>query len=343
MTDRPATTRRAPWWASITATLVVVLAAAGTAACQSDSDATEGASTEQPPPASIVPIAEDPQPALPATVTSADGREVTVESVDRIVSVWGSLTEIALALGFADEIVGRDVASHFEGVEDVPLVTRAHDVSAEGVLSLDPTLVLAQTDTGPPEAIDQIRRAGVPVVLVEEPTGLHDMPGRIRTVAAALGVPEGGEALVERTEAELDAAIADVPDDEPLDVAFLYMRGSAGVYLIGGDGSGADSMIEAVGARDAGSVLGLSTFTPITSESLVAAAPDAILMLTSSLASVGGIDGLLEIPGISQTPAGQNRRIITVDDQLLYSYGPRSGEAVAALAAALYGSTNEGS
>ena len=108
------------------------------------------------------------------------------------------------------------------------------------------------------------------------------------------------------------------------------MRGQAGVYLIAGPGSGADSMIEAAGGIDAGTAIGLDhPFTPFTSESLVEAAPDVILMTTTGLESVGGIDGLLDIPGIAQTPAGEQRRIVTVEDGLLYSFGPRTPDALA--------------
>ena len=107
------------------------------------------------------------------------------------------------------------------------------------------------------------------------------------------------------------------------------MRGQAGVYLIAGPGSGADEMIEAAGGEDAGTAIGLDRpFTPITSEALTEAAPDVILMTTTGLDSVGGIDGLVEIPGIAQTPAGRDRRVVTVEDGLLYSFGGRTARAL---------------
>lgn len=111
-------------------------------------------------------------------------------------------------------------------------------------------------------------------------------------------------------------------------MAFLYLRGTAAVYLIGGEGSGADAMVEAVGGIDAGAEAGLGSFTPITSEALVAAAPDVILVMEAGLASVGGVDGLVELPGVAQTPAGRDRRVIAMDDALLLSFGPRTGDAL---------------
>lgn len=289
-------------------------------------------------PALLAPIDEDPSPRLPVTVSSADGHQVTITDVDHIVPLAGSLAEIVFALGLGDRVAARDVTTTFPEADHLPLVTRAHDVSAEGVLSVGATVVLAQTDTGPPEALDQIRAAGVPVVVFDQPGSIDDVSGRLQAVADALGVSPDGAALRARTAAAMAAVRATVPQDAPRQkVAFLYMRGSAGVYLIGGDGSGADSMIEAAGATDAGTAIGLDKpFTPITSEALVRAAPDVILMTTTGLESVGGVDGLVQIPGIAQTPAGVNRRIITEEDGVLYSFGPRTPVALAELIDDLY-------
>ncbi|MDQ1049787.1 ABC-type hemin transport system substrate-binding protein [Streptomyces sp. V4I2] len=147
---------------------------------------------------------------------------------------------------------------------------------------------------------------------------------RTTRIAEALGVPAAGEALNARIDKELAAAKAAVPQGSRPKVAFLYMRGSAAVYLMGGKGSGADSLIDAVGAVDAGVEAGLDKpFTPLTSEALVSAQPDVILMMDEGLESVGGVDGLVDIPGIRETPAGADRRIVTAEDGVLLSFGPR--------------------
>lgn len=291
----------------------------------------------------IVVLDERPTPQLPVTVLSADGREVTVTDTSRIVSLWGNITEVVYGLGLGENVVGRDSSATFPEVADLPLVTRAHDTSAEGVLALNPTLVLASTEnSGPAAALNHIRNVGVPVIMFDDPQGVDDIGPRIRDIAAALGVPEAGEDLVAITEASIGESQQAIPDDaERLRVAFLYMRGTAGVYLIAGPGSGADSMIAAAGGIDAGTAMGLhDAFTPITSEALAEAAPDVILMTTSGLESVGGIDGLVQIPGIAQTPAGKERRVVTIEDSLLYSYGPRTHVAIRLLIQQFYGGTS---
>lgn len=278
---------------------------------------------------------------LPVTVRSADGREVTVADTSRIVPLLGNIAEVVFDLGLGDRVVGRDVSTTFPEAEDLPIVTRAHDVSAESVLSLRPTVVLVDTETGPAEALDHIRNVGVPVVVFERATRVDEIGARIETIATALGVPERGRDLAARAEADIAAVQERIPDAPAPRVAFLYLRGQAGVYLIGGPGSGADSMIAAAGGVDAGSAIGLSdSFTPITSEAMVKAAPDVILMTTTGFESVGGVDGLVQMPGVAQTPAGRNRRVITIEDGLLFSFGARTPEALASMIEQLFPSAS---
>ncbi|NKX94115.1 ABC transporter substrate-binding protein [Sanguibacter hominis ATCC BAA-789] len=282
-----------------------------------------------------------PTPTLPATVTSADGVEVTVTDASRILAVdlYGTFAEIVFSLGLGDNVIGRDVASGFEEAEHLPVVTgSSHALNVESILALDPTVVLTDTSIGPPEVFDQLRAAGIPVVFLDPERTLAGIDDHIRAVAAALGVPAAGEELVARTDAEIAEARALAPaDGSGPRVAFLYVRGTAGVYLLGGPGSGADAMIEAVGAEDAGTAIGLDrSFTPITSEGMINAAPDVLLVMSAGLESVGGVDALLGIPGIGQTPAAATRRVIDAPDTELLSFGPSTAGTITRLANALY-------
>ncbi|MFD4129474.1 hemin ABC transporter substrate-binding protein [Streptomyces globisporus] len=339
---RPARGRAA---AALTAAVAFALVLTG---CGGGSDAApKSASAKSSADADRVePLAGAPAPKLPVTVDSADGEKVTIDSTDRIVPLTGSLSEIVFTLGFGKQVVARDITATFEQAEMLPVVTRAHDVSAESVLSLKPTIVLADTTTGPSEAIDQIRDAGIPLLVVEPAKGLSDVGRRIDTVAEALGVPSAGTELKERTEkriADVQKSIPDHTGGKKPRVAFLYLRGSASVYLLGGAESGASSLLEAAGAVDAGKESGLDKdFTAITSEALAKAAPDAILLMTKGFESVGGMDGLVKIPGIAETPAGMDRRVVTVDDGVLLNYGPRTDRVLTAIVEQLYAKGGKG-
>ncbi|MFD8067852.1 heme/hemin ABC transporter substrate-binding protein [Streptomyces parvulus] len=324
---------------SVLALTVTATGCGGSSEASSGTPAPSGAATAGQTVANRVePLERRPAPRLPATVRSADGEEVTVEKAERVVPLSGSLSEIVFTLGLGDRVVARDVTATFAQAAGLPVVTRGHDVSAESVLSLRPDLVIAETTTGPAEAVDQIRAAGIPVLLVAAARGLDDVGTRIRAVAGALGVPAAGQELTRRSEQRIEAARKDVPHGEKPRVAFLYLRGSASVYLIGGADSGAGSLIEAASAVDAGAASGLDKdFTAITSEALVKAAPDAILVMSKGLESVGGVDGLVKIPGVAQTPAGLDRRIVSVEDGVLLNYGPRTDQVLRSVVAQLYG------
>lgn len=286
------------------------------------------------------PIESAPTPSLPATVRSFDGVDVTITDTSRIVAAdqYGTLTTTVYALGLGDNLVGRDTSASFPAVADVTDVTpTGHSLSAEGILALDPTVVLTDTSIGPRGVQDQLRAAGIAVVYFDPTRSMDGVAGQIESVAAALGVPEQGDRLAERTMSEIAAARALAPTDgEPLKIAFLYMRGSA-IKMLAGPGSGADALVEALGATDAGTASGVTQqFVAITSEALIAAAPDVILMMTGGLESIGGIAGLEQVPGIAQTPAGQSERVVDMADGVVLSFGPNTGKVLDALARAVY-------
>lgn len=330
------------------AAALIVLSACGTSNAQPPPSPTavaqevaEGPRTAEIAEHDVNPIVEDPAPELPVTVESFDGVDVTVTDVSRIVTVdmYGTLTETVFSLGLGDNVVGRDTSSDFPAAADVPIVTvGGHDLSAESILDLDPSVVLTDTTIGPREVQEQLRQAGIPVVYFDPERTLEGIPAFIMDVATTLGIPDAGTQLVERTEQELDAALElSTHVANPPRIAFLYMRGAAGVYLLGGPGSGADDLISAVGGIDVGTEIGLERpFTQMTSEAMISASPDVILVMSDGLESVGGIEQMLQMPGIAQTPAAAGRRIIDMADTELLTFGARSGQTVRALAEALY-------
>lgn len=269
------------------------------------------------------------EPRLPATVASADGEEVTVGDVSRIVPLNGDIAEIVWALGLGENVVGTDVSATYpEEAQELPKFGYQRELNAEGILSLNPSVVIGTEEAGPPEVIEQIRASGVPVVILEDPPTLEAPEQKIRGVAEALGVPEKGEELATRTREEIDEALelAGEAESEPR-VMFLYVRGQ-GTQMIGGRGSTADTLIQAAGGIDAGTEAGIDGYRPLTPEALSAAQPDVLLLLSAGLESVGGEEGLLRIPGIAETPAAQEGRILAYDDLYLLGMDPRTGQAL---------------
>ena len=284
---------------------------------------------------------------LPVTVTSADGPEQTVTDTTRILALNqnGGLAAAVYALGFGCNLVGRDTATGSSGMDKLPKVTvNGMDLNAESILALEPTVIITDTSIGPYDVQLQLRQSGIPVVFVplESDKGIAGVGAQIQAVADALGVSDLGKRLVKRTNSEISQTIQAIgknlaPTDEKRKprIVFLYVRGKS-IYYWFGEGSGADSLIQSIGANDVAKEVGFKGMAPTNSEALIKAKPDVILAMTLGVESAGGIDGMLAMPGIAETPAGKHRRVVDMSDYEIMSFGPQTAQVLAALATAVY-------
>lgn len=299
---------------------------------------------------SLVSSLEDPEPItsteqqqLPATVTDYEGNAVTVTDTSRILALdlTGTIAETVIALGYGDNIVGRSISSTEDALADVPIVTQeGHSLNAEAILNLRPTVLFIDRSIGPIEVVQQIQSTGIPVVIMESNHTLDTVDEQIQSVGDALGIPETGKALAERTQEEITAAreqIAQWTPAEPLDVAFLYVRGTAGVFFILGGEQGATDLIEAVGANDVAGDAGITTTSPANAEALLSVNPEVIFTMSDGLESTEGMEGLLARPGVSTTIAGKKQRVVAIPDGLSLAFGPQTPKIMLAVAQALYG------
>ncbi len=293
----------------------------------------------------VEPLPEEPEPQLPVTTTDFTGEEVVVEDVSRVLALdtYGTLATTTYALGLGDRLVGRDVSTGIPELADLPVVTHnGHELNAEAILDLNPSVVLTDYSIGPLEVQLQLKDAGIPVVILDGNRNREVIGEQIRAVAEVLGVPDAGDELAERVdtevaaaEAEIEAMLPENPEDR-LRTVFLYMRGTAGVYYWFGEGSGADDLIEALGGIDVASEAGLAGARPINAEGLVRSEPELFLMMSHGLESVGGVDGLVEVPGVGETTAGTYGCVVDMSDYEILSFGPQFPHTLRALAHAIY-------
>ena len=273
-------------------------------------------------------------------ITKSDVTSVSVTPVEklpdaRIVALANGAAELIAAMGYEENLVGRDIASTTTELTDVPIVTSGHQLIPETIIALQPTLVIIDDATGPSSAITKLEKAGIRIVSISQSWNLAELVSKIEQIGTALGAPQSAvrlkSALTESITGNLVEASA---ADKELKIAFLYLRGTSSIYLVGGKGSGADYLIEATGAIDVGAQKLSKPFTPLTAETMAQLNPELILVMIGGLESVGGVSGLVELPGIAQTPAGKNRQIVAVDDSLLLSFGPRTPSLISELATA---------
>ena len=270
-----------------------------------------------------------------AVAIAATETEKKPLDTSRIVTLSGAITETVYALGAGHRVVGVDVSSSYpDTVNQLPKVAYHRRLSAEGVLSLAPTLVIATSESGPPEAVQQLEQAGVALLIVPYKPTVESALAKIERIATALGTKEAGAALIARTREELDQARLAHPAEEAKSrVLFIYAR-SQGTLMVAGQDTGADAIIALAGGITA--VQGYADYKPLTTEAVVAAAPDVILLMDSGLESIGGPEGLWQLPGLALTPAGKQGRVLSLNGLMLLGFGPRLGQAALALNQALY-------
>lgn len=258
------------------------------------------------------------------------------EDAPRVISLGGSVTEIAVALGAEGVLVARDSTSSFpESVLSLPDVGYLRALSPENVLALNPGLIIAEGDAGPPEAVEVLKAAGIPFTTMPPASEPAAIPEKIKAVGAALGKVAEGDALAARVGAELDKAQAraDAVADKKTVLFVLSMAG--GKMMVAGEGSTAEGIIELSGGENAAK--GFSGYKPITDEAIIAAAPDVLLMMDrEGDLEVANAD-ILSHPALGETPAAKSGALIRMDGLLLLGLGPRTPQAADELYQAIYG------
>jgi len=252
----------------------------------------------------------------------------------RMVSVGGAVTETVYALGAQSQLAGVDTTSLFPvDATRLPQVGYARTLSAEGVLALKPQLLLASGEAGPPQVLDQLKRAGVRIEVLDEHYRFDGVLARTARIGQLCGREREAAQLVARLQQDWAARPKPPAGSAP---RVLFVLAHAGGQLrVAGQGTGADAMITLAGARNA--FAGVQGYKPLTAEAALQAAPDVILCTDQGVEAQGGADGLLKAPGLALTPAGRARRVVGMEALLLLGFGPRLPQAVAELTGKLHG------
>ena len=246
----------------------------------------------------------------------------------RIVSTNGTLSEIVVGLGLEKQLVGVDVTSTYPAsLEKISKIGHNRTISVEGIISLNPDVIIySDQSMMSPAVIKQLTATGKRLVQFRHELSKEGAISLIREVGAYFNEKARAEKMVKSLEADL-AHIR--KPASPKKLLFIYARG-AGTLMVSGNGTSLDKMFVLTGNLNA--VNGFADFKPLTSESLLAANPDVLVMFSSGLESLEGISGLLRVPGIARTNAGRNKKVVTMDGQLLTGFGPRLGKAALELA-----------
>lgn len=253
----------------------------------------------------------------------------------RIVAVGSSITEIVYALGAEKLLVGVDTTSLYpNAARSLPQVGYMRALSAEGVLSLKPTLIIATTAAGPATVLDQLKATGIEIMVLPDHYDYDSVIAKIAAVGKATGKVAEADAMIERGRAAIKtltdrlAATTSHPR-----VLFLLGMGS-GAPQAAGRNTAADGIIRLAGGVNA--IEGYSGYRPLTPEAVIASKADYILVTRQTVEAMGGIQAVLDQPSLNRTPAGKAGKVLEFDALLLLGFGPRTPQAAQELASALH-------
>jgi len=249
----------------------------------------------------------------------------------RLISIGGALTEIIYLLKADAELVGVDTTSIYPtAATRLPNVGYARSLSTEGILALRPTQLIATADAGPPIVIRQIGDAGIPTSILPSGHQFVDVINRVRTIGRLVHKTDAAETLVSRLLLEWSNTQNRVANLKLSNTRVLFILSqNPSQLMVGGEKTSAAAMIAYAGARNA--ILGFSGFKPLTPEAVIAANPDVLLLTDQGMRAVGGIGGVMHFPGVKQTRAGKELKVVSLEAMYLLGFGPRMPLAVAEL------------
>lgn len=247
----------------------------------------------------------------------------------RIVSIGGAATETVFAMGAGSRIVGVDTTSTFPvEAAKLPQVGYQRALSAEGIASLEPDLVILPASAGPPSTVDQLEQLNIPLLRLEEGHSVEAAAHRIRQIGEALGLASAADRLA--LEVERNAA-AVVPPPSPAPRVLFVMSAGGRAPMVAGTNTAADAAIRLAGGQNV--VTDFDGYKQLTPEALVTLAPEVILTTSRTVAANGNAKQAADLlPGLEMTPAGKANRLVVMDDMYLLGFGPRVGEALGELA-----------
>ncbi|MCO5072440.1 MAG: ABC transporter substrate-binding protein [Rhizobiaceae bacterium] len=271
------------------------------------------------------------------SAASATATETAVlPNSSRIVSIGGAITEIIFALGDGGKLVARDSTSIYpEAALELPDVGYMRQLSPEGVLSVNPTGILALQGSGPREAVDVLKKTDVPYVEIEEDWDRAGIVARILAVGMAIGAPDRAEMLASEVERKLSEVVRLTSAIQEKKRVLFVLSTQGGKIQAAGANTAANGIIELAGATNA--IEGVDGYKQLADEAVIEANPDFILMMTRVGEHGASDDELFANPAIAATTAGAEKHLIKMDGAYLLGFGPRTVDAVKELSERLYG------
>jgi len=253
---------------------------------------------------------------------SFDACEKAMDS-SRITAAGGSITEIIYFLEQESRLIAVDVTSNYpKSAMNFPSIGYVRALSAEGVLSLDPTLIIGENDMGPPSVIDQINRTNVETRVLPEIHSASGIIQKIECVGKIIGMTKNEIDFYNNKLLKQVSQLENSTSDAEGKKIIYILSMQSGSPLIAGSNTSGDGLISL-----AGGINPLSSFEgwkPVGTESIIQAEPDLIIISERGLKGFGTIEELSNHPALYLTPAAQNNNILALDGMASLGFGPRT-------------------
>lgn len=248
-----------------------------------------------------------------------------LDEINKIITIGGSITETVFALGMGDHIVATDQSSTFPPqVYELPRVPYVRNLTSEGVISLQADLIIASDEVKPLSAVQQIRDAGIPLIIVEETDTFEGVSNKISTVGKILNKEEKANEIITLNEIQYEETQNALKNLSDLPKVMFVLSMRDGNFIVAGAKTGAQSIIELAGGINAFN--SFDGYKTVTNESIILENPDFILAMESRAHNIA--DELNGLAGINSINAVVNNSIIKMDGNYLLGFGPRFGSAL---------------
>ncbi|QUJ68719.1 ABC transporter substrate-binding protein [Photobacterium sp. GJ3] len=257
---------------------------------------------------------------------------------ERIISAGSGITELMYAVGAEDQIVAVDITSKSYVGEDVPKLGYHRQLSAESMIALHPDRVLGSEDMGPETTLNLLRQAGIKIDILNSGETVEDLASRVIQVGELTGKQEAAKILVDTIHQQVTSIQQRLTaQSDRQRILFLTIHGGR-APMVGGRHTTADTLIQLAGGINPAAEQ-IASYKPLSAEAMLAMQPDIILLSTHTSQTIGGIDGLLKtLPLLAATPAGQQKKILTIDGTaLIGGLNLKSLEEAERLNQAIYG------
>jgi len=274
---------------------------------------------------------------LVAVLAAACSRPDAGQGV-RVVSVSKQINEFLYDIHAESVLVARDLTSIYPPqITKLPSVGYHRALSAEGIISMRPTMLLTDGNVGPDAVISQVKQVGIPVVIMAPGSSPDSAKALMKRLGEQFHHEKQADSVVAQWDAEMAAALADTTKwasaARPR-VIIMTMGQIANNYLAIKRGTPGDQIVRWAGGVNAiDSLGGMLRLTP---ELIAKAAPDIIIATDVGFDRLGTPEKFAEMPGVAETPAGKNKRIYRIDETEVMYFGPRTAGSLRKIAGWLH-------